>query len=116
MFYQEFKDNYLYDELLSDGENVRLENVSVAGGADIERGMLLTAGANNLYSQVADTVPATNSFAVAADDFDSGSTVVTAYTSGNFHTDKLKTAGTAKPQDFKEILRRENIILSPLID
>ena len=29
MYYQEYKDNYLYDELLSDGENVRLENVQV---------------------------------------------------------------------------------------
>ena len=116
MFYDEYNNFSTTDELLSDRQNLRVENLSVSSETDFLRGTILTAGSNGVYSPVSATVPATNSFAVAAEDYTSGTTVISAYTSGNFHTDKLITAGNVEPTDFKELLRRDNIILSNLLD
>lgn len=112
MYYQTSTYN-LHDELLTDGENVRIENVSVTSGTAITRGTLLTAADfDSEFSKVTASVPAANVLVIAADDFDSDATVVSAYTSGNFHADKIITGDSVSIYDLKEHLRRENILLT----
>lgn len=100
------------DELFSDGVPVRIENVSLSGGA--ERGMILGSAAfDSVFTAAADVSVKNGVMVVAAEDVDDTGTVVTsAYTSGSFHAGKLKVAGAFDVSDLKENLRRENIIIS----
>lgn len=115
MYYKSVTYN-LHDELLSDREDVRIENVSVASGTTITRGMILTAADfESNFALASATVPAGNALVIAAENYDSDAEVVSVYTSGHFHADKLITGGTVTPYDFKEQLRRENILLTERI-
>ena len=112
MFYQSFT-NQLYDQLLSDRQNLRVENVKVSASQPVKRGSLL-AEVDGVFSPVGSTVSSSAALVIAADDFDSGSTVASVFTSGNFHTDKIISA--ADLSTLKEQLRRDNIFLSDPID
>ena len=88
-----------------------LENVSVSGGV-IERGMII-CGTNGIYEPVTKAADANKPLAIAEMDYNSSDVgVISAYTGGSFHMNALKTGSSiVSAEDFKEPLRKENIIV-----
>ena len=113
-YFEEYKGNRHADELVAGLEDVMLENVQVTGEA--ERGTILCSDNAGVYSAVSVAADAGKALAIAYEDFDAGTdaTVATVYTSGKFHANKLKTGGEVDVEDFKESLRRDNILLTTL--
>lgn len=104
------------DELFAGGEiPVRIENVSVKGGAEFSKGCIL-GGASGIFEPVKTASDGEKVLVIAAEDFSSSSTAVSSvYTSGNFHTEKLSTGSSVvSAADFKENLRQVNIIETEL--
>ena len=112
MAYFETVESIKRDELFAGIEvPVRLENVSVSGGA--VRGEIL-GGASGVFAGVSSSLDADKVLVIAAEDVPDTQTVVTsAYTSGDFNLAKLSTASSVvSASDFKENLRKVNIIIS----
>ena len=111
-----FEDTAPQDGLFAGGEiPVRIENVSVKGGSEFERGCIL-AGASGIFEPAKAKSDGEKVLVVAAEDFSSSSTgVASVYTSGNFHTSKLSTGSSVvSAADFKEELRQVDIIETEL--
>lgn len=107
-----------HDDLFAGPETpVRIENVSIKGGAEFSRGCIL-AGTSGLFEPVKVAADAEKVLVIAAEDFssDSSETAVTSvYTSGDFHTEKLSTgASVVSAADFKEPLRKVGILQTAL--
>lgn len=114
MYYQNVSDTLELENLFAgNGAHVVLENVSVKGGADIQRGMII-CGKSGVYEPVTAAADANKPLAIAASDFnDTAQGVISAYTGGSFHANALKVGGNSVTvDDFKEALRKDNIILS----
>lgn len=112
MYVEKIHDTITRDELFAGVETaVRLENVSLKGGA--VRGEIL-AGVDGLFEGAKATSDAEKVLVIAAENVEETSTVVTsAYTSGDFNLKKLSTASSVvSAADFKENLRQVNIIIS----
>lgn len=101
------------DELFAGVEvAVLTENVSLASGAEFQRGCIL-AGASGVFQPVTSSADASKVLVISAEDVESDSKVATAYVSGIFNTAKLSTgASVVSAADFKEPLRQVNILLA----
>ena len=100
----------LRDNLIAGGFPASISNVSLAGGAEIERGMLL-CGENGVYQPVTSAADAKKDLVLASDDATSDATVASAYISGRFCTNKIKV-GELDIEDFREPLRKSSIFLT----
>lgn len=111
-YFEQITDTVGRDELFAGVEiPVRVENVSLSGGA--VRGEIL-AGTAGVFSGVSSSVDAAKVLVIAAENVtDTSTTVTTAYTSGDFNLQKLSTASSVvSAADFKEPLRKVNILIS----
>ncbi len=118
-YYSEAQNTVQRDELFAGTDiPVRLENVSVSGGAEFSRGCILAASvAGGVFAPVNSSVDATKVLVIASEDVqaDSLGAVTSVYTSGNFHTEKLSTGSSVvSAADFKEPLRKVDIIETSL--
>ena len=115
-YVEKVHDTVKLDELFAGNETpVRLENVSVSGGA--VRGEIL-AGEDGVFAGVKSSLDAEKVLVIAAENVEETATAVTsAYTSGNFNMQKLSTASSVvSAADFVEPLRQVDIILSRVAD
>ena len=103
-----------FDELLAGPEQaVSVINVEVDSGTEITRGTILAGEVGGKFAPLtsADT---SKSLIIAADNFDSDSTVISAYSQGKFHRERLIYDENIDLNDFETELRRQNIILTTL--
>ena len=104
------------DELLAGPEqNTTIINVEVDSGTALSRGTILAGEVGGKYAPLtsADT---SKSLAVVTYDADSDSTVVSAYSEGKFHREKLIYDDSLDLNDFETEMRRQNIILTTLFE
>ena len=108
----------LEDGLLAGGEfPVRLDNISLTGGATVERGDLLV-GDCGVYSLASGEGDLSKSFAIAARDYvaDSLGGVTQAYSAGLFAREKINLGGAASSvlflDNYEQALRVQNIHLT----
>jgi len=108
MYYENYKDLEHEDGLcVAIG---MVENVSVAGGT--KRGEVLAA-TSGLYSAVSSAGDAAKPLAIAAEDnLDTDTKVLPVFTKGTFHTDKLIVGEGLDLADFKESLRKDNLLIT----
>ena len=111
-YYQKFENCVERDELIAGTENVRLENISVKGGAEFNRGCIL-AGTSGIFEPAKAAADAEKVLMIAAEDYisaDSAVGVTSAYATGNFTLEKLSTGSSVVgAADFKEPLRQVGI-------
>ena len=116
-YYLKVDDTVQRDELIAGTENLRLENVSIKGGAEFSRGCIL-AGASGIFEPASAAADKNKVLVIAAENYaDTGSEVgvTSVYTSGNFHTEKLSTGSSVvSAADFKEPLRQVQILQTSL--
>lgn len=94
-------------------ENVEIINVKVESGTALIRGTILAGEVGGKYAPVGASDTA-KSLAIVTHDADSDSTVVSAYSAGKFHREKLIYDDTLDLNDFETEMRRQNIILTTL--
>lgn len=104
------------DELLAGPEqNTTIINVEVESGTALTRGTILAGEVGGKYAPLtsADT---SKSLVIVAYDSESDSTVVSAYSEGKFHRERLIYDDSLNLNDFETEMRRQNIILTTLVD
>lgn len=102
------------DELLAGPEqDVTIINVAVDSGTALLRGTILAGTVGGKYAPITagDTA---KSLVVVTYDADSDSSVVSAYSEGKFHREKLIYDATLNLNDFETEMRRQNLILTTL--
>lgn len=104
------------DELMAGPEqNATIINVEVESGTALTRGTILAGEVGGKYAPLtsADT---SKSLVIVTNDADSDSSVVSAYSEGKFHREKLIYDASLNLNDFETEMRRQNIILTTLFE
>ena len=111
------RDGIKRDELCGGAEQLMsIRNIEVASDTSIQRGMLLSSDSTfGIFSQPTDS-DTSKVFVIAEKDFtaDSDSQVTQVYTSGKFNREKIILNEGLNIDDFEEVLRKENIILTSI--
>lgn len=101
------------DELLAGPEqNVTIINVEVESGTALTRGMILAGGVSG-YAPVTSS-DTTKSLVVVAYDAEADASVVSVYSEGKFHREKLIYDDSVDLDDFETEMRRQNLYLTTL--
>lgn len=104
------------DELMAGPEqNTTIINVEVESGTALTRGTILAGEVGGKYAPLtaADTA---KSLVIVANNADSDSSMVSAYSEGKFHREKLIFDDSLNLNDFETEMRRQNIILTTLFE
>ena len=106
------KDTVKRDEILAGPEeNTTIINVEVESGTALTRGTILAGTVGGKYAPVTSSDTAKD-LVIVTYDADSDASVVSAYSEGKFHREKL--IHSVDLNDFETEMRRQNIILTTL--
>lgn len=111
------RDGIKRDELCGGAEQLMsIRNIEVGSDTAIQRGMLLCSATTYGEFEPVSTSDTSKVFVIAEKDFtaDSDHTVTQAYTSGKFNREKIILDDNLDIDDFEEVLRKENIILTSI--
>lgn len=102
------------DELLAGPEqNTTIINVTVDSGTALLRGTVLAGEVGGKYAPITSGDTAKD-LVIVAYDSDADATVLSAYSEGKFHREKLIYDDSLNLNDFETEMRRQNIILTTL--
>lgn len=102
------------DELLAGPEeNTTIINVEVDSGTALARGTILAGTVGGKYAPIT-SGDTSKDLVIVTYDADADSSVVSAYSEGKFHREKLIYDDSLDLNDFETEMRRQNLILTTL--